>query len=149
MTLLMSIVLAAWSTAAGFTRVDLDHIRLHYEKAVSDRQLWKQLTEALSPPPDDPLLLGYLGALQVIGANHTRNPFTKFSTFVKGKRNMEKAVKADPGNVELRFIRLSIQLHCPGFLGYNGAIAGDRQYIKDNLHAIQSAIVKEMCIKLL
>jgi hypothetical protein len=86
--------------------------------------------------------MGYLGGLQTIWANHVFNPINKLKTFKEGKINIEKAIKLDPDNVELRFIRLSIQKNAPSFLGYNSNINSDKEFIKSNQKTISSAIVR-------
>jgi hypothetical protein len=82
----------------------------------------------------DPLLTGYKAAGYMVMANHLFNPVTKLSFFKKGRLLLENAVAADTSDIELRFIRYSIQTHCPSFLGYKRSILEDRrmllQYIK-------------------
>ena len=43
---------------------------------------------------------------------------------------LEEAIKRDPDNAEFRFLRLVIQEHAPGFLGYKGNIEKDCAYIR-------------------
>jgi hypothetical protein len=57
---------------------------------------------------------------------HSYNPYTKFKYFVKGKESLEQAIKKDPRNIEYRFLRLSVQLNTPEFLGYNSNIKEDK-----------------------
>jgi hypothetical protein len=93
--------------------------------------------------------LAYLGAFQAIWANHTYNPFSKLSSFNKGKNNIEKAVKADPGNVEIRMLRLSVQRKCPGFLGYDSNIKDDTAFLNENINSITSPALQKMAALLL
>lgn len=124
---------------------DLEYVRSNYQNAVTDEKLCKNLIEALSEKADNPIYLGYLGAFQAIWANHTMNPMAKMETFRKGKKNIEKAIAAEPNNVELRFIRLSLQKNCPEFLGYSSQIPEDTQFIKDNLHKVTAETLRQLC----
>ena len=87
--------------------------------------------------------MAYLGALQTIWANHTLNPLSKLSTFKKGKKNIEAAIKKEPNNAESRFIRLSVQKNAPKFLGYQSNIKEDVEFIKNNRSQIKSNILNQ------
>lgn len=127
---------------------DMEHIRTNYVKAVSDKKLCKAMIEELRTKTGNPVHLAYLGALKVVWARHIINPIAKFSTFNKGKKDIENAVKEAHNNVEIRFIRLSVQKNCPSFLGYNAHIAQDKQFIRDNENKITSARLKKMIAEL-
>ncbi len=117
---------------------DWETIRRHYPLAVKDKVICQRHISDLGKNPKSALHLGYLGAYQTIWANHTFSPFSKLSTFKKGKNNLEKAIEMDNDDAELRWLRLSIQLHAPSFLNYNDDIASDRSFIKKNKHQIKS-----------
>lgn len=82
----------------------------------------------------NPLLMGYKGAVVMAQGRHAANPFRKLSIFNEGKAILDQAIAKDPTNVELRFLRLTIQVNVPGILGYSGQIAEDRAFIDRNLH---------------
>jgi hypothetical protein len=131
-----------------FGGIEPETLRLNYEKAVSDKKLCKSMTDQLINA-ESSLHLAYLGAFQTIWANHTSNPVSKLDTFTKGKKNIEKAVASSPEDLEIRFLRLSVQMNCPSFLGYNNKIEEDRLFIKSNIHNIRSATLKKMCKSLI
>ena len=122
--------------------VDIDFVRTNYTASIKDKQLCSRMISELKKKNDRPINLGYLGGLQTIWANHVFNPINKLKTFKEGKNKIEKAIKLDPENVELRFIRLSIQKNAPLFLGYNSNINSDKEFIKSNQKTISSAIVR-------
>ena len=62
-------------------------------------------------------------------AKHAMNPISKYSYFNKGKRALENAVKSDPHNLEIRFMRYISQEQTPGILNYSQNISSDRKYI--------------------
>ena len=75
---------------------------------------------------NDAFTLAYKGMSQLMICYHSYNPYTKFKYFVKGKESLEQAIKKDPMNIEYRFLRLSVQLNTPDFLGYNSNISEDK-----------------------
>lgn len=124
--------------------MELEKIRINYEKAASDKNVCKAMIEKLSADTVNAIHVAYLGAFQTIWAKHTINPVSKLNTFKKGKRNIEDAVKSEPDNVEIRFVRLSIQVNCPSFLGYSDKINEDKKIVQSGIKNIRSAILKKM-----
>lgn len=122
----------------------LDKVRTNYNKLAADKALCKKMILALEETKDNSAThLGYLGGLQTIWANHVFSPISKLNTFNKGKKNLEQAIKKEPKNVELRFIRLSVQKNAPSFLGYYSNIKEDMQFIKNNRSGIKSEILNK------
>ncbi|HYF68450.1 MAG TPA: hypothetical protein VD884_09945 [Ohtaekwangia sp.] len=127
----------------------MDTIRQSYDVAVADKKLCKTMIEALKSSRDNNIHLAYLGGFQTIWANHTINPFSKLSTFNEGKRNIEKAVKNDPDNIEIRFVRLSVQKNAPSFLGYYDQIKEDEAFLESNKENINSSTLLKMVSEIL
>ena len=123
---------------------DLETIRKNYELAVNDKEICKHMINELINSTESNIHLAYLGAFQTIWANHIINPISKLNTFNKGKKNIEFAIKNAPKNVEIRFVRLSIQKNSPNFLGYNDYINEDNNFIKKNKNTITSTTLKKM-----
>lgn len=121
---------------------NLDVIRKNYEEAVSNKEVCDKMIDELELNGSTTVHLAYLGAYQTISANHISNPFGKLKAFKKGKMKIEEAVKKDKDNVEIRFIRLSIQKNAPGILGYRSNIKEDEFFLKANLHKISSTHLK-------
>ena len=141
-------ILVATASATAFA-LDLEYVRRSYEPAVKDEKLCQTLIEQLSKETGNAVFLGYLGAYQTIWANHTSSPLSKLNTFNKGKKNIEKALKMAPDNIELHFIRLSIQVNSPDFLQYNSHINEDKKFLKNNINKVDSKSLKAMCYKLI
>ena len=53
--------------------------------------------------------------------------------FNRGKSILEEAIEANPLNVELRYLRYSLQKRVPDFLGYNANIDEDLLMIKKKI----------------
>lgn len=124
--------------------IDIERIRTNYRQAVSDKKLCWAMIRELSSSPQNSLQLSYLGAFQMIWATHVSNPFSKLSTFNRGKKKINEAVMTDPDNVEIRLVRLSVQIKSPSFLGYKSNIDEDKKFIRANHKNIKSAVLKEM-----
>lgn len=93
-----------------------------------------------------PLLMGYKGAVVMAEGRHSANPFVKLSTFNEGRALLDSAIVHDPSSVELRFLRLSIQVNVPKLLGYSGQIAEDRRFIDRNLASVKSEDFRQRVI---
>ena len=89
------------------------------------------------------IALAYLGGYQTIWANHVFNPLSKLATFKKGKNNIELAISKEPENVEIRYIRFSVQKNAPSFLGYNNNLKEDRDFLVKNKKNINSDFVQK------
>lgn len=127
----------------------LEYLRKNYEKAIDDKKLCESLIEELGKSTESNTHLAYLGAFQTIWANHVFNPLDKLATFNKGKNNIDRAIKTDPFNVEVVFIRHSVQKNSPGFLGYKDNIKEDRAFLQEHLNSIDSSVLKKMVETLL
>lgn len=120
----------------------LDDVRKNYDKMASNEELCKSAIANLKGTKNNSSThLGYLGGLQTIWANHVFSMMSKLNTFKEGKKNIEEAIKKEPDNVELRFIRLSVQKNAPSFLGYKSNITEDIQFIKNNRSQIKSPVL--------
>ncbi len=83
--------------------------------------------------PSDPLLKAYYGAASAAAPTCVTNPARKISYFRKGTRLLDDAVKAAPGNFEIRFLRFATQEMAPGFLGYKDDLENDKNFLIKNL----------------
>lgn len=129
--------------------INLDDIRKNYQMAVSDKNVCRNMINSINSNTQDYVLLAYKGAFQTMWANHTYNPVSKYNTFIAGKKNIEKAVAFSPGNVEIIFIRYSIQKNIPEFLGYKSNMVHDEKFLKDNINSITSSELKKMVFAVL
>ncbi len=86
---------------------------------------------------------GYHGAALALKASFGWNPISKLSHFNKGKKMIEEAIQAEPENIELRMIRLSIQANAPKIVGYYKNIDEDKDFMLKNVEAIKEVELKE------
>lgn len=82
---------------------------------------------------ENPVLYAYHAAALMTMANHVYWPGTKLDYFNDGKEKLEKAVNFALTNVEIRFIRYSVQNGAPLMLGYSDDMEADKKYILANI----------------
>lgn len=75
------------------------------------------------------LISGYIGTLQALKAKHTWNPYFKIKYLNDAEKTYKAAVTGDPSNIEIRFMRFSVEHNVPGFLGYTKNLVADRTEI--------------------
>lgn len=78
---------------------------------------------------DNTVYSAYKGAATALKSKFVTKREEKKKMFVEGVTMVEKAVKNDPNNVEIRLIRLSIQENTPKILKYKSNIPEDKKII--------------------
>ncbi|HRE64605.1 MAG TPA: hypothetical protein PKU77_12490 [Ferruginibacter sp.] len=123
---------------------DMNEVKTNFNLAVQDKNISKKMMEKLEQYNEkSSVYLAYLGGYQTIWANHVFNPSSKLQTFNKGKKNIELAVKNAPDNIEIRYIRFSVQKNAPSFLGYNSHLKEDKDFLVKNKKNINSDFVQK------
>lgn len=118
--------------------------KLYYRAAVESSASTSLSKELKSVGPDSaPILLCYKGAAFMMEAKYAFNPITKLSRFSKGKKAIEEAIAKEPSNMEMRFIRFSIQTNLPGFLGYQGHIDSDKKKLLAGVANVTDKVLRE------
>ncbi|HRH03537.1 MAG TPA: hypothetical protein PLN13_12345 [Bacteroidia bacterium] len=125
--------------------INVDEARSLYVKSAENKEVCKKLYEKLAKidEANQNLLLGYKGAVLAEMARHEKDAPKKLKLFKEGKRKLEQAIINDLENVELRFLRLSIQLHTPDVLHYNAQIKSDKLFIESNLEKLKNEKLKK------
>ena len=72
----------------------------------------------------------YYGALLMKKAGLVEGASNKLRFFKSGRKKLEASIEKNPKNTELRFLRLMVQEHAPGILGYKNNEQHDAEYIK-------------------
>lgn len=72
---------------------------------------------------------GFIGALQALKAKHAWNPYFKVKYLKNSEKTFKQAVAEDPHNIEIRFMRFSIEHNVPGFMGFNKDLTADSEDI--------------------
>ena len=62
---------------------------------------------------------------------------------------IEEAIKLDPDNLEIKFLRFINQTNAPWFLNYKSNIKDDYKFISSNLNLISDESFKKLIIETL
>ncbi|MEO6520693.1 MAG: hypothetical protein ABIN91_03385 [Mucilaginibacter sp.] len=107
---------------------DLKLLRKKLIIAIGSSKTTDSLYNALNHLPNKTALTtAYMGALDALKAKHSWNPYSKIKYLDTSEKLMQQAVDADPHNIEILFMRFSIQHNVPGFLGFNKNLVSDRE----------------------
>lgn len=97
------------------------------------------------------LLTGYKGAAHALKAKYSFNPVSKLKHIKKAQQFLSEAVSAAPGNLEVRFLRYSVEVQTPAMLDLSKHVAEDqalllaglRNYPASDLDAVTAAIARD------
>jgi len=107
---------------------DLHKIRKLLVTALDSKKITDSLYSHLSDVKDRSALLNaYMGTLEALKAKHAWNPYYKIKYLNDSEKTFKGAVSNDPHNIEIRFMRFSIEHNVPKFLGYNKNLVVDRE----------------------
>jgi hypothetical protein len=124
-------------SASGFMNpgLDIDLLRREYLQAVENEKKTDELLAILTREnPQEPLLIGYKAALEALKAKHVFNPYNKMTYLKKAQKTFEQAIGLSPEDVELRFLRYSVQHYLPSFLGASKNLDEDKRVIIKNIN---------------
>jgi hypothetical protein len=124
--------------------MSVEEARKVYAESMGNKATCETAYEKISQVSnsDNHLLMGYKGAISIAMAKHLKTPKEKLSHFNKGKSLLENSISKDERNVELRFLRLTIQSNCPSALKYNKSISNDKKFIIENLASVQNSYIR-------
>lgn len=128
-----------------FSATDLGYIRKLFFEASQSPQKTDIMLQLLNRAEDKylPVLKGYTGMSYMLLAKHGFNFIARYNNFQQGKELLERAIHEDKNNVELRFLRLSVQMNVPIFLNYSTQIENDKQFIVAHFNSLKDADLKE------
>jgi len=110
--------------------IDINQLRKDYILSVEDSDKADELCEKLEAVKNpDAIILAYLGSVQAIKGKHAWNPVNKLSYLKQGFATIDKGIAKDPNQLEVRFLRFSLQYYVPAFLGYSKNLIADKNKI--------------------
>lgn len=127
---------------------NLDQIRLRFSKEIKEEKTCHALHSSMynGSGNNNAIWTAYYGTVTMIMAKYTMNPIKKYRFFIEGKTLIENSIQKEPGNIEVRFLRFTVQDNTPSFLGYNKEIAEDKKYILDHLESLPLPILKKAIV---
>jgi hypothetical protein len=134
MIAIFSFIISAYSTQA----LTINDARNAYELSIYKKSIGtKFLQEVENVSSINNVLLGYKGAVKMIMAKHYFYPWQKLNSFNEGKNILENAIAKDENNIELIYLRFSIQSHSPQFLNYSNNISNDKIFLLKSISSIK------------
>lgn len=92
---------------------------------------------------DNTVTKGYQAVIWFLWADYHWSPVKKWKCFNKGKESLDELINNNNDNIELRFLRLTIQENTPKVLGYNTQKEKDKAFIFSRLNSIDDSDLKE------
>ena len=89
------------------------------------------------------LELAYTAATEAILAKPGWNIFKKMGHLRRSRDCFNDAVALDLTDVEIRFLRLSVEYHLPGYLGFSSHISQDKQMILNSMSNFENKSLKQ------
>ena len=122
----------------------ISEIRDLYTKSSDSEEVAKKFFQKLEniTKTDDATLVGYKGASLTVIAKHEDKIKEKKAYFKEGALLIEYIIEKNPNNIELRFIRLSIQENSPKVLKYKMNIDEDKLFIYSQLPYVNNKGLK-------
>ena len=128
MKLFVSCIVLFTSIGANIaSNLELTEVRSLYYASAEDFTSAKKFVERVQDitAQSQAVLQGYKGMGFMLLSKHKSNPFEKLNYFKQGTAWLESAIKQDSSNIELIFLRYTIQTNAPFFLGYSSNIHAD------------------------
>jgi len=134
----------------GVTEVSiLEQIRDAFPKvnSVEEADLWLSKLEA----EEGVMVDAYKASLLFVKSRYVKFPLTKLKYFKRGKKQLDGLIKANPENIEMRYIRFLFQKEIPRFLGYHTNINEDYNLIVSTIEdsMIEKYLKEHMLLNML
>lgn len=116
----------------------LDTVRIAYSNAIESSTKTEEFAKILlaittENVAENAILTAYKGALEALRAKHAWMPFNKLAYLDNSKKFFVAAIENAPNDIEIRFLRFSIQSNLPIFLMQSPNVQEDKEVIIKNL----------------
>ena len=101
-----------------------------------------QLVELQTAPTE--IRDAFTGAMLMKKAGFVAPPAIKVRLFKEGRKMLEAEIRQYPDDAEFRFLRLIIQEHAPGILGYKNDIEKDSEFIQKSYKSLPDELQQIM-----
>lgn len=114
-------------------QVEEKEIQKSYFEAIgNERKIERVLKILQNIKNPSALLLAYRAACESMMAQFTWNPYIKLAQVTKSFDFFEEAIKQNPQDAEIRFLRFSVQHNVPDFLRKNREFEDDKMVLLTN-----------------
>ena len=122
-------------TQTNFT-YKVPELRKTYYQASKDKNTYEKLHQHLSNYKGTDLVVqGFRAGLEGMGAKYAWGPYAKLRHVRNSARMFEEILEKDPANVEVRFLRYTVEYYIPRYLLMSGNLQDDKKVIFSNLLA--------------
>lgn len=126
-----------WNVASA--QLSLPQLRELYLAAVESKEQSDKFMQYMnSAKHDDALLHAYYASAQALVSKHLSGPSEKLKYLRLADKSFEEAIQKNPNDAEVRFLRFSVQLHLPRFLGYSDDMKTDIETMLQYIPRTQS-----------
>lgn len=115
-----------------FNTSDNKTAREYYLKASESKEYAEKLKTFTQSKFNFPLLKAYNGVALAILAKHSWNPYTKLENVKSGLKNINEAVSSQNSDIEIRFLRFSVEENIPSVVPFTSHIDEDKKFILKN-----------------
>jgi len=151
MRLLLLIIISFIFANSSANNFELEQARELYQKSSKEEISCKKLIANLQiyNETNNTTLAAYSACATMIMAKYAIGPINKLSKFNEGKKLLEKCIEKDNRNLEIRFLRFTVQSNAPKFLGYSSSMLLDKNFILNALTSINDKQLKNIVISFL
>lgn len=129
---LFSVVFFSWINLP-VSSATVQEIRIFHEKACcSEKECTLFYNYMNRAGGNEPLTQAYRGVSNIFMARFVWSPWSKYNYFTTGRDLLENAIESDKFNIEMRYLRYTVQTNAPSFLSYNSHINLDKNLILKN-----------------
>jgi hypothetical protein len=108
----------------------LPELRVQFLEASKESRAGKEFHELMSNYEDNnPVVIAYKAVSEAIMAKHVWNPYFKMKHLQESAQIFEEAVKLDPTNPEIRFLRFTVEHYVPRYLNMSKNLQDDKAKI--------------------
>lgn len=146
--LLFLLLVLVGTSQAQFSPKEISVLKRDLVRAVESTKVTDSIYKKLSALPNkSALVVGYIGTVEALKAKHAWNPYNKIKYVKVSLKTMQKAINMDKDNLEIRFMRFSIEHYTPGFLGLSKNLDIDRKEIFKHYQNRSFGVADEELIK--
>lgn len=119
----------------------LIQLREGFRQAIVNDQVANFIEQVEQTTLNQPELLAYAACAYALKAKSSWNPLNKLASIRKYDQMMTEAARISPSNIEIRFLRFSIEINLPDWLGFSNHLTEDQLYISSHLEEIEGLML--------
>ena len=146
--LVLLIIFCSTATNLKAQLRSVEELRSEFHASVLDESKIPQFYATISEVSEPTALeIAYLGAAEAMMAKVKWSPLDKLKHLKLFESYLAQAIKEDMDNLEIRFLRFSIQYHIPKWLGFSGNMGEDKQKMVQGIASLSHMDVDRKFIR--